>query len=121
LLITCGLRRERLAEAEEAILEQLHALASGDFTEEEFSSAKRWLMGRYPILEDSPIALSGWYFGRSPLGVADSPRTEADRIAKVTPADVMRAAGRLSLDTVYTLLDRSRPRKEEFYESDNSN
>ena len=121
LLITCGLCRERLAEAEEAILEQLRALASGEFTEEEFSSAKRWLMGRYPILEDSPIALSGWYFSRSPLGVADSPRIEAERIAKVTPADVMRAAGRLSLDTVYTLLDRSRPRKEVSDESDNEN
>ena len=121
LLITCGLRRERLAEAEEAILEQLRALACGEFTEEEFSSAKRWLMGRYPILEDSPIALSGWYFSRSPLGVADSPRIEAERIAKVTPADVMRAAGRLSLDTVYTLLDRSRPRKEVSDESDDEN
>lgn len=118
LLITCGLRRERLTEAEEAILEQLRALASGEFTEEEFASAKRWLMGRYPILEDSPIALSGWYFSRSPLGVADSPRIEAERIAKVTRADVMRAAMRLSLDTVYTLLDRSRPRKEVYDESD---
>lgn len=121
LLITCGLRRERLTEAEDAIFAQLDALASGAFTEEEFAAAKRWLMGRYPILEDSPIALSGWYFGRSPLGVADSPRIEAERIARVTPADVMRAAGRLSLDTIYTLLDRSRPRKEAPDESDDEN
>jgi hypothetical protein len=72
-------------------------------------------------LEDSPIALSGWYFSRSPLGVADSPRIEAERIAKIAPADVMRAAGRLSLDTIYTLLDRSRPRKEVYDESYDEN
>ncbi len=112
LLITCGLRRQRLKEAEEAILEQLNALATGDFSEEEFASAKRWLMGRYPILEDSPIALSGWYFGRSPLGIADSPEKEAECISHVTRADVMRAAERLSLDSVYILLDRSPDRKE---------
>lgn len=117
LLITCGLRLERLQEAEDAILQQLRALAEGDFTDEEFASAKRWLMGRYPILEDSPIALSGWYFSRSPLGLAESPRTEAGRIAAVTRADVMRAAGRLSPDTIYTLLGRSRSRKEAFREN----
>ncbi|MBQ8287530.1 MAG: insulinase family protein [Clostridia bacterium] len=117
LLITCGLRRERLQEAEDAIFDQLRALARGDFTDEEFESAKRWLMGRYPILEDSPIALAGWYFSRSPLGLAESPRTEAERIRRVTRADVMHAAGRLSPDTVYTLLDRSRTRKEVSHEN----
>ena len=121
LLITCGLRRERLKEAEEAITEQLRELAKGDFSDEEFHSAKRWLMGRYPILEDSPVALSGWYFSRSPLGIADSPRKEAERISQVTRQDVMRAAERLSPDTVYTLLDRSRSRKEATYESDDEN
>lgn len=117
LLITCGLRRERLQEAEEAIFDQLRALAEGDFTDAEFESAKRWLMGRYPILEDSPIALAGWYFSRSPLGVAESPCIEAERIRRVTRADVMRAAGRLSPDAIYTLLDRSRTRKEVSHEN----
>ncbi|MBQ7355188.1 MAG: insulinase family protein [Clostridia bacterium] len=112
LLITCGLRRERLQEAEDAIFDQLSALAEGDFTDEEFESAKRWLMGRYPILEDSPIALAGWYFSRSPLGIAESPRVEAERISRVTREEVMQAAGRLSPDAIYTLLDRSRTRKE---------
>ena len=112
LLITCGLSRNRLQEAEKAILHQLDELANGAFSEEEFQSAKRWLMGRYPILEDSPIALAGWYFSRSPLILGDSPRTEAAKIDALTPEDVMRAAQKLSLDTVYTLLDGSRFQKE---------
>ncbi len=112
LLITCGLRRERLKEAEDAIFAELDALAKGDFSDEEFESAKRWLMGRYPILEDSPIALAGWYFNRSPAGLADSPQTEAERIRAVTRTDVCRAAKRLSPDTVYVLQSSPRRRKE---------
>lgn len=112
LLISCGLSRDRLKEAEAAIFHQLSALASGDFSDAEFESTKRWLIGRYPILEDSPIALSGWYFSRSPLCLGDSPQTEAAKIKSVTREEVMRAAARLSPDTVYTLLDRSRFKKE---------
>lgn len=112
LLITCGLSHSRLKEAEDAIFEQLSALANGDFSDCEFASAKRWLMGRYPILEDSPIALAGWYFSRSPLDLGDSPRSEAAKIECLTREDVMRAAARLSPDTVYTLLDRSKGKKE---------
>lgn len=117
LLITCGLGRDRLQEAEEAIFAQLRALADGDFTDEEFASAKRWLMGRYPILEDSPIALAGWYFSRSPLVLGDSPQTEARKIASITRKDVMDAARKLSPDTVYTLLDGSRFQKEVRYDN----
>ena len=117
LLITCGLSRDRLQEAEEAIFGQLHALESGDFTDEEFSSAKRWLMGRYPILEDSPISLAGWYFSRSPLVLGDSPQTEAAKIAALTPSDVIAAAKKLSPDSVYTLLDGSRFQKEVRHEA----
>ncbi len=112
LLVTCGLRRERLQEAEKAILEQIRALAHGDFSEEEFAAVKRWLMGRYPILEDSPIALANWYFSRDPMAIAPSPRKEAATIAALTPDDVCRAAALLSPDTVYTLLDRKSGRKE---------
>lgn len=112
LLITCGLSRDRLQEAEAAIFCQLDELAKGAFSREEFESAKRWLIGRYPILEDSPIALAGWYFSRSPLALGDSPRVEAAKIAALTPEDVMRAAQKLSPDTVYTLLDGSRFQKE---------
>lgn len=117
LLITCGLRRERLQEAEEAVFLQLRELADGKFSAGEFESAKCWLMGRYPILEDSPISLAGWYFSRSPQGLAESPRQEAERIARVTREDVMNAAKRLSLDTIYTLLDRTRSRKEAAHEN----
>ena len=47
-----------------------------------------------------------------PLILGDSPRTEAAKIDALTPEDVMRAAQKLSLDTVYTLLDGSRFQKE---------
>ena len=117
LLITCGLSRDRLQEAEEAIFGQLRALADGDFTDEEFSSAKRWLIGRYPIMEESPIAVSGWYFSRSPLVLGDSPQTEAGKMASITREDVMNAAQKLSPDTVYTLLDGSRFQKEVRHEA----
>lgn len=112
LLITCGLRKERLQEAENAIFDQLRALADGQFSDEEFESAKRWLMGRYPILEDSPIALASWYFSRNPLSLATSPRREAECISHVDRDAVCRAARQLSPDTVYVLLDRSRSGKE---------
>lgn len=104
LLISCGLRKERMEEAYAAITEQLSDLAEGRFSDDELESARRWLAGRYPIVEDSPISLANWYFHRSPTGIADSPASLAERMMKVGRADVMNAARKLSPNALYTLI-----------------
>ncbi len=103
LLIVCGLRKERMEEALDAIQEQLHDFAAGRFSDEEMESARRWLAGRYPIVEDSPISLANWYFHRGPLGIAESPAETATKLMQIGRQQIMEAASRLSPDTVYTL------------------
>lgn len=113
LIISCGLRKERVDEALEAINEQLSDLAEGRFTDEELESARQWLAGRYPIVEDSPISLANWYFHRAPTSVAPSPSALAERIMKVDRAAVMNAAKKLSPDSLYTLIGLQEEESEE--------
>lgn len=119
LLISCGLRKERMVEALEAINQQLDDLAQGRFDDNEFESARRWLSGRYPIVEDSPISLANWYFHRAPTGIADSPSLLAERILKVDRAQVMSAAAKLSADTLYTLVGENEDEEVALYDDEN--
>lgn len=121
LLISCGLRKERMDEALDAICEQLSDLAEGRFEDRELKSARRWLAGRYPIVEDSPISLANWYFHRSPTGVAESPAEVARRIGKIDREAVMSAATKLSPDSLYTLIGLSEEADEEVDEYDDEN
>lgn len=103
MTVHCGLLPINRARAEKAILAQIEALAAGDFDENELIGAKKSLLNAFRQLEDSPAALEGFYFGRAVAGVSDSLENCRARFDAVTRDEVIEAAKRLSLDTVYFL------------------
>lgn len=103
LTVHCGLdpKNRDLAEAE--ILAQIDAVKRGDFTDWELDAAKKSLKNAYRQLQDSPMALENFYFGRTLMGVSATAEECRAAFDTVTRPAVMDAANALSLDTVYFL------------------
>lgn len=95
-----GINRQR---AEDEILHQIEEIRQGHFTDAELAAAKQSLLNTYRQAEDSPTALESIYFGRAMMAIHDSLEDSCRAIAAVSREAVIRAAGRLSLDTVYFL------------------
>ena len=103
LFVSCSLASRARERAEREILSQIDVIREGRFTDEEFDAAKKSIGGSYRQLEDRPASLEAFWFGRALAGVNDTPETCRRRFSAVTREEVVRAARRLSLDTVYFL------------------
>ncbi len=103
IIVSSGIEVKNRDIAEKAILEQLEALRHGDFTAEEFSSARLGIINSYRELSDSARLLESWYLGRLLMGIFSDPDDVAAAIAAVSRDDAIAAAKNVSLDTVYFL------------------
>lgn len=103
VLISCGLSPSRRAEAEEAIFEQVQAIAAGDFSDAELDAARKSLENSYRQLEDSPVALENYFSGRALAG-QNCPIEECRAgFLSVTREDVIAVAKRVTTDSVFFL------------------
>ena len=107
ITVDIGVEKENRDKAREAILEQLSALAAGDFTEEELAAAKLSYVDSLRSIPDSLGSLAAWDLAQILRGGAASPEEEAESIRRVSREAVVAAAGRVTLDTVYFLTSRS--------------
>ncbi len=109
LMIASGIEVSDRERAEQAILEQLAQCREGKISEEELQAAKKSLLNSSRSLYDSAGALKSWYLKNGISDDAEDPLALAERAASASVSDVMEAANRLSLDTVYFLegTDRS--------------
>ncbi len=103
IFVLCGLDAANRAFAEKEIFCQVADIRKGKFTDEELAAAKRSLEGTYRQVEDSPAATESYYYGRSLYGVEDTPSHSIQKIKAVTREDVLRAAEKITLDTVFFL------------------
>ncbi|MBQ4064979.1 MAG: insulinase family protein [Clostridia bacterium] len=103
LILASGIEVSDRERAEEAILREVDACKGGEMTEEEIASAKRSIANSIRAMYDEPSALISWYFKRFLSGNAESPLDYGKRIEAVTKEEMIRAAGTLTLDTVYFL------------------
>lgn len=105
LLISCGLKRENRAAAEEEILRQLDLLRAGEFTDEELNAAKQSLVNAYRQLEDSAGGTESYLLGRLLMGrAAQLPIDESIAgICAITREDLLAAARRVTVEVTYFL------------------
>ena len=105
LLISCGLKKENRAAAEEEILRQLDLLRAGDFTDGELQAAKKSLVNAYRQLEDSAGGTESYLLGRLLMGrSAQLPIDESiARIGAVTREDLLSVARRVTVEVTYFL------------------
>ncbi len=103
LFVSCSLSSKNRDVAEREILSQVEAMREGRFSEKDLDAARKSVIGSYRQLEDRPASLESFWFGRALAGVSESPADCRERFAAVTRDDLIAAARRLSLDTVYFL------------------
>ncbi len=113
LFISSGIETENRETAYQAILAELDAMKNGEFSEEDIADAKRSLINGYKELDDSASALSMWYLSRIIFGVSDTPEDTVEKIRAVTAEDIVRAAEKVALDSVYFIKGIGNAQEEE--------
>lgn len=103
LLVDIGVERENQPAARAAILEQLAAVAAGDFTDEELESARLSYQNSLRSVPDGLSSLESWYLAQILRGTQVAPEEEVEAISRVTREEVIASAKRVTLDTVYFL------------------
>ena len=103
MLISSGIDAAQYETARDEILGQLEACRQGQITWEELEAARRFLVSAYQSSLDAPGRIDDFYLGQT---LCDDETTIEDRIQmlqEVTLQDVIQAAKRIELDTVYFL------------------
>ena len=103
IVIDSGVETENIEKAEKAIMEQLEAVCSGDFTDEELANTKLYLTGAFKSNYDSAYSMMSWYDAQNQRGTNYSPEDVCNIIMNVSREDIVDCAKSFKLDTVYVM------------------
>ena len=103
IFVTTGIDRENYDLASEAILAQMEDIRQGRVSEAELDAAKKSIFNVYSAVDDSQGAIERFYLGRLINRIEVDIDTFLRRINELTLDDVIAAAKKTSLHTVYFL------------------
>lgn len=112
LFIDSGVEQKNTQKAKKEILNQIEDIKLGNFSDTELTETKMYLSQAIEKTKDNLGALHEWYCGQSLDDVKYSPDEMIEKINKVQREDVINAAQKLELDTVYTLLSKESEKSE---------
>ena len=104
MLVQSGVEVKNMERAKEEILRQLDEVKQGNFDESEVEAAKMSLCNSYRTLSDSLGGLENWYLSQTFASHSQQPEEAAAQINAVTRQEIIDAANRGTLDTVYCLV-----------------
>lgn len=103
LTVECGVEKDNIEKAKNAILEQLEEIRSGNFTDEDMAKAKLSMRNNFKSVGDRITGIANWYMNNIMLGIDGTPEREADGTDAVTRERIIEAANSIKLDTVFVL------------------
>lgn len=103
ITVECGLEEDNAEKAQQEILNQLEIIKKGEFEDLELETAKMSYINSVKSVRNSLTELEGWYLNQILNRTIDTPEERADKINAVTKQQIIDAAGKLQLDTVYLL------------------
>ncbi len=103
IFIGCGIKDENKDKAYREIMKQLSNMAKGKFSDEEIEVAKKTLCSSYRQISDSPSYMENYKFRRLMAGISDSPLDGIAKVNAVTRDEIVEAAKKVVVDTVYYL------------------
>lgn len=103
LLVYSGIEVKDKQQAEDEILRQLEAMRAGDFSDADMAEAVATIQNSYRSAEDSAAAVEDWYLTGLIAGNTADFAAMSERVAAVTREQVVAAANKLTLDTIYFL------------------
>lgn len=106
MVVSSGVEFGNMDTAQREILDQLKAVKSGDFTEEDMESARQAVVNGYKSAVDSRQQLENHCLTAAVSGVWVSLLELAEEAEKVTADQVAAVAQKIQLDTVYRLMGK---------------
>lgn len=103
LYVVSGVAPENIEPAKNEIISQLNAIKAGDFTDEDIADTKRSLATAYRFVGDSLRGLDNWYFNQTVKQSTDEPEDKLEKLNAVTRGELIAAAEKIQLDTVFVL------------------
>lgn len=103
MIVSSGIEFDKFDVTYREILHQLEECKSGNISDYEFDSAKRFIRSELLTSMDSPGRLDDFYMGQVVSGMDFTMQELSERIAEVTKQQVSEAAKKLTLDTVFFL------------------
>lgn len=103
MMVDCGVENKNVQPAKEEILRQLTDIQNGIFEDETLENTRLMLKNALRAIGDSTGALEDWYLNRILSDNITSPEQEMELFDAVTREDVIEAARKITLDTVYLL------------------
>lgn len=85
------------------VQKQLAAMAAGDVTDDDVQRSVLSIADSYGTICDCPEDIDGWAFTQMCDPVFETPESTLEKLRAVTREDVIRAAGKVTLDTVFLL------------------
>lgn len=99
----CGIDPSKKDEALNEIAAQLEKMKCGEITDEEIATAKNTLISGIKQIYDSPASIEAFFLRRALAGIKEDPEKCISEISALTIDDVVKAANKVELDTVYFL------------------
>ncbi|MFZ2539886.1 MAG: insulinase family protein [Oscillospiraceae bacterium] len=103
ITIDSGVENQNIQKAREEILVQLGLMKSGDFTDDEISNATLSLKNAFSSVYEHSSSIEGFYLGQILSGIKSSPDAEKLKLDSITRQEIIYAANKVNLDTVYIL------------------
>lgn len=108
MTVSSGVEAENAEKAQKEILNQLEIVKRGEFTDGEFESSVKSICDSFKTYSDSLNSLDLWYALKVHNDNIYSPEEMAEKVAKVTREDVIKAANGVKLHTVYKLIPKEK-------------
>ncbi|MDO4459446.1 MAG: insulinase family protein [Clostridia bacterium] len=103
MFVESGVQTKNIDAAREAILNQLQDMKDGKFTETDLHYAKLAMLNGYKSIGDSLYGMEVWYMNQVFNNNVYTPEEMAVLVDDITRIDVIEAARKVQLDTVYVL------------------
>lgn len=103
MVVAAGIDNKDYEQAVDIIKKQTEAISRGEITREEMENTRIGFMNQLRTQTDNPNSLINFYLDADIGGRRHSFEDVMDRLMKVTPEEVVEAAQKVKLDTVYFL------------------
>ncbi len=103
MVISSGIESENKDKAIEIINQQLEDITKGKISDYEYDSTLKSIETGIKSLKDSQLQMVDFYMSQDLTGQGDNFDTLVEKVKKVTKGDIVKAAKKIKLDTIYFL------------------
>ena len=103
MIVDSGVEGDNIEKAEQGILKEIEDMKNGNISDFEIESAKMAVVNAYRSSNDTVSGIENWYASQLFDGKFKTIEERSEEINNVTKEEIIRAANKLTPDTIYVL------------------